>query len=111
MVAPPRLGGAGDLWLALAPDGPRHALRWALLVAAFFWAGPIWWVPRADRGLHESVWEIVVGDSFLWAMLSYRLGLLTGLPAGSAASPVEPAEVEASFAPSGGGAGRLEMTG
>ncbi len=61
------------LWMALAPDGPRHALRWALLVAAFFWAGPIWWVPRADRGLHESVWEIVVGDSFLWAMLSYLL--------------------------------------
>lgn len=63
------------LWMALAPDGPRHALGWALLAAAFFWAGPIWWVPKADRGLHETVWELVVGDSFLWAMFTYLLAI------------------------------------
>jgi alpha-1,2-mannosyltransferase len=62
-------------WLALAKDAPAHGRRWALVVAIFFWAGPIWWVPVADRGLHEHVWEIVVGDSFLWVMLAFLAGV------------------------------------
>jgi hypothetical protein len=32
-------------------------------------------VPKADRGLHEKVWELLVGDSFLWAMLLFLVGV------------------------------------
>jgi alpha-1,2-mannosyltransferase len=63
------------LWLAVASDRPVHGRQWAIGVAVFFWAGPIWWVPKADRGLHEKVWELLVGDSFLWAMLLFLVGV------------------------------------
>jgi alpha-1,2-mannosyltransferase len=63
------------LWLALAPDRPVHGRRWAIGAALFFWAGPIWWVPSEDWGLHEKVWELVVGDSYLWAMLVFIIGV------------------------------------
>lgn len=62
-------------WLALAPDRPAHGRRWAVGLAVFFWAGPIWWVPRADRGLHEKLWALFVGDSFLWVMLACLLAV------------------------------------
>jgi alpha-1,2-mannosyltransferase len=90
-------------WLALAPDRPRYGRRWAVAAAVFFWAGPIWWVPSADRGLHEKVWELVVGDSFLWVMLASLLGVAGLLayrrlrsipPEPTDDQPVEPAEVE-----------------
>jgi alpha-1,2-mannosyltransferase len=63
------------VWLAFAPDRPVHGVRWAVAVAVFFWAGPIWWVPTPDRGLHEKPWELFVGDSYLWAMLVFLLGV------------------------------------
>jgi alpha-1,2-mannosyltransferase len=59
------------VWLAFARDAPVHGERWALGVAIFFWARPIWWVPIADRGLHEKPWELLVGDAYFWAMLVF----------------------------------------
>lgn len=63
------------VWLAAAPDRPRHGRTWAAVVAVFFWAHPIWWVPKADRYLPAKLWEVVVGDAYLWAMLGFLLGV------------------------------------
>jgi alpha-1,2-mannosyltransferase len=63
------------LWVALARDRPAHGRKLAAVMAVFFWAGPIWWVPKSDRGLHEKVWELVVGDSFLWVMLAFLVAV------------------------------------
>ncbi len=62
-------------WFALGTDAPARGRRWAVAIALFFWARPIWWVPRHDRGLHEKPWELIVGDSYLWAMLAFLLGV------------------------------------
>ncbi|HXY44125.1 MAG TPA: glycosyltransferase 87 family protein, partial [Acidimicrobiales bacterium] len=85
------------LWLALAPDRPVNGKGWAIGVALFFWAGPIWWVPSSDWGLHEKVWELVVGDSYLWVMLAFIIGVPVLLGRRRAwSSPAEaPAEAEA----------------
>jgi alpha-1,2-mannosyltransferase len=62
-------------WLAFAPDRPVHGRKWAVAVAVLFWAHPIWWVPAADAGLHEKAWELVVGDAYLWAMLTFLVAV------------------------------------
>jgi hypothetical protein len=64
------------LWFALGADRPAGGWRWPTAIALFFWAGPIWWVPRHDqRGLHQKIWELIVGDAFFWAMLAFLLGI------------------------------------
>jgi alpha-1,2-mannosyltransferase len=63
------------IWMAAAPDRPRHGAAWAVAVAVFFWAHPIWWVPEADRYLPTKLWEVIVGDAYLWAMLGFLVGV------------------------------------
>lgn len=64
------------LWFALGADRPAGGWRWPAAIAVFFWAGPIWWVPRHDqRGLHQKIWELILGDAFFWAMLAFLLGV------------------------------------
>ena len=64
------------LWFALGTDRPAGGWRWPTAVAVFFWAGPIWWIPRHDqRSLHQMLWELMLGDAFFWAMLAFLLGI------------------------------------
>ena len=52
-------------WLALAPDRPVHGEWWAALVAAVFWAAPIWWVPHGSAVRYAGHgWLILLADSF-----------------------------------------------
>jgi len=52
-------------WLALAPDRPPHGEWWAALVAAIFWAAPIWWVPHGSSVRYAGPgWLMLLGDSF-----------------------------------------------
>ncbi|MGC9960683.1 MAG: glycosyltransferase 87 family protein [Acidimicrobiales bacterium] len=63
------------IWMAAAPDRPRHGRAVAVAAAVFFWAHPIWWVPETDRYLPTKLWEVVVGDAYLWAMLAFLVGV------------------------------------
>jgi hypothetical protein len=86
------------LWLALGRDRPRYG-RWiAGAGAVLFWSAPIWWVPHGRLlELHLDVWQLVAGDSFLvavvtfvgWVAFRLRHSLLPKAP--DDAEPVAPA--------------------
>ena len=62
------------LWLALGEDRPRLGVPLAIGTAVLFWIAPIWWVPYAGSDLHLSVWQLVAGDSFFFALLVFLVG-------------------------------------
>jgi alpha-1,2-mannosyltransferase len=63
------------VWLALAPDRPAFGRVWAGLAALWFWYGPIWRVPYGSgRELHDTVAQLLVGDSYSIAMMFFVLG-------------------------------------
>jgi alpha-1,2-mannosyltransferase len=52
-------------WLALASDRPAHGEWWAALVAAVFWAAPIWWVPHGPSIPYAGHgWLMLIADAF-----------------------------------------------
>jgi alpha-1,2-mannosyltransferase len=59
-------------WLALGTDRPAYGEWWSLAVAAFFWAGPVWWVNHgsghnyAGRG-----WLIPLSDSYFFLLVGF----------------------------------------
>jgi alpha-1,2-mannosyltransferase len=63
------------LWLALAEDRPRFGGSIAIATVLLFWSAPIWWVPHANLlELHLNAWQLVAGNSFLWAMVIFMAG-------------------------------------
>jgi alpha-1,2-mannosyltransferase len=69
------------VWLAVGADRPRRGPLLAGLAAALFVAAPIWWVPTSWRvthnppELHQDHWQLIVGNSFLFAMLVFLAGV------------------------------------
>ena len=69
------------IWLAAGADRPRRGPLLAGLTAALFVVAPIWWVPtswqvtRRAPELHQNHWQLVVGNSFLFAMLVFLGGV------------------------------------
>jgi hypothetical protein len=58
------------LWLALAPDRPRHGRAIAAVTAIVFWSAPIWWVPyKNTTDLHLSGLQLLAGNSFFLALV------------------------------------------
>jgi len=62
------------LWLAFGEDRPRLGVPLAIGTAVLFWIAPIWWVPYAGSDLHLSAWQLVAGDSFFLALLTFLVG-------------------------------------
>jgi alpha-1,2-mannosyltransferase len=63
------------LWLGLAKDRPRFGVPLAIGTAVLFWIAPIWWVPYVGTSdLHLNAWQLVAGNSFLFAVLLFLLG-------------------------------------
>jgi alpha-1,2-mannosyltransferase len=63
------------LWLALAPDRPRWGRPLAAATAVLFWSAPVWWVPYKNTSdLHLDPLQLVVGNSFFFAMLLFLAG-------------------------------------
>jgi alpha-1,2-mannosyltransferase len=68
------------IWLAAGTDRPRRGPLFAGLTAALFIAAPIWWVPtswnaRYSPELHQNHWQLLAGNSFLFAMLAFLAGV------------------------------------
>jgi alpha-1,2-mannosyltransferase len=64
------------IWMAAAPDRPAHGRALAAATFALFAAGPIWWMPHSQlRELHETAWQLVVGNSFFLAALGFLAGV------------------------------------
>jgi alpha-1,2-mannosyltransferase len=69
------------VWLAAGADRPRRGPLLAGVAAVLFVAAPIWWVPTSWRvsadppELHQSHWQLVAGNSFLFAMLVFLGGV------------------------------------
>jgi alpha-1,2-mannosyltransferase len=58
------------LWMALGEDRPRFGGSMAFATVLLFWIAPVWWVPHANLlELHLNAWQLVAGNSFLWAMV------------------------------------------
>ena len=63
------------LWLALAPDRPRWGRPLAAATAVLFWSAPVWWVPYKNTSdLHLNPLQLLVGNSFFFAMLLFLAG-------------------------------------
>ena len=63
------------VWLAAAPDRPRHGRVAAGAPAVVFWAAPIWWVPRHHLAeLHLGAWQLVAGNAFSIVALGFVAG-------------------------------------
>jgi alpha-1,2-mannosyltransferase len=69
------------VWLAAGADRPRIGRFLAGLGTALFVAAPIWWVPTSWKvtkhapELHQNHWQLVAGNSFLFAMLAFLGGV------------------------------------
>jgi hypothetical protein len=69
------------IWLAAGADRPRHGPLLAGCTAVLFIAAPIWWVPTSWKvtnhapELHQNFWQLLVGNSFLFAMLAFLVGV------------------------------------
>jgi alpha-1,2-mannosyltransferase len=67
-------------WLALAPDRPLHGAWWAVLVAALFWAAPIWWVPHGSSVRYAGHGgAMVLADSFFIVMCAVLIAVAVRL--------------------------------
>ena len=63
------------LWLALGEDRPRAGLPMAIGAAVLFWIAPIWWVPYVRTSdLHLGPWQLVAGNSFFFALVTFLVG-------------------------------------
>ncbi|MGD0378457.1 MAG: glycosyltransferase 87 family protein [Acidimicrobiales bacterium] len=68
------------IWMAAGADRPRRGRLLAGFTAVLFIAAPIWWVPtswkvtRHAPELHQNFWQLVAGNSFLFAMLAFLAG-------------------------------------
>ncbi len=64
------------LWLVLADDRPVGGWIWAAGAALLFWIAPIWWVPyEHNRELGENAWQLLLGNSFFFAMMVFLIGV------------------------------------
>ena len=69
------------IWLEAGADRPRRGPLLAGVTAVLFIAAPIWWVPTSWKvttkppELHQNSWQILVGNSFLLAMLAFLVGV------------------------------------
>jgi alpha-1,2-mannosyltransferase len=69
-------------WLVLGADRPRHSRLVTLGVAALFILGAPWFVPwRHTTELAENAWQLVVGDSYILALVILMAGLAISLTA------------------------------
>jgi alpha-1,2-mannosyltransferase len=81
------------IWLAVGADRPRRGPLLAGLAAALFLAAPIWWVPTSWRvtnhppELHQNHWQLLAGNSFLFAMLVFLAGVAVMLAGRRGTSP------------------------
>jgi alpha-1,2-mannosyltransferase len=68
------------IWLAVGADRPRRGRILAGIAAVLFIAAPIWWVPTSwmvtkdPPELHQNHWQVLAGNSFLFAMLAFLAG-------------------------------------
>jgi alpha-1,2-mannosyltransferase len=73
------------IWLAVGTDRPRQGPWLAGFAAVLFMAAPIWWVPTSwlvtthAPELHQNRWQLVLGNSFLFAMLAFLAGVVVML--------------------------------
>jgi len=85
------------VWLAAAVDRPRRGPLLAGFAAVLFIAAPIWWVPTSWRvsadppELHQNQWQLLVGNSFCFAMLAFLAGVAIMLARRRATSVRTPA--------------------
>ena len=69
------------IWLAAGADRPRRGLLLAGITAVLFVVAPIWWVPtswnvtKEAPELHQNHWQLLAGNSFLYAMLAFLVGV------------------------------------
>ena len=69
------------IWLAAGADRPRRGPLLAGFTVVLFVAAPIWWVPRSWKvtnhapELHQNHWQLLAGNSFLFAMLAFLGGV------------------------------------
>ena len=69
------------VWLAVGVDRPRQGPLLAGATAVLFIAAPIWWVPTSWKvtnnppELHQNSWQLLLGNSFLLAMLAFLAGV------------------------------------
>ncbi|HEY1990390.1 MAG TPA: glycosyltransferase 87 family protein [Acidimicrobiales bacterium] len=64
------------LWLVLADDRPVGGWIWAAAAALVLWKAPIWMVPyNHGRELGETAWQLLLGNSFFWAMMVFLIGV------------------------------------
>ena len=68
------------IWLAAGADRPRRGPLLAGVTAVLFIVAPVWWVPTSWKvtanppELHQNSWQLLVGNSFLLAMLVFLAG-------------------------------------
>ena len=83
------------IWLAVGADRPRRGPLLAAFTVVLFVAAPIWWVPTSWKvtknppELHQNYWQLLVGNSFLFAMLAFLAGVAIMLVRRSAESRLE----------------------
>jgi alpha-1,2-mannosyltransferase len=79
------------LWLSLADDRPKGGRIWAGGAALLFWTAPIWSLPHGGSGqeLREHGWQLVLGNSYFFAMLAFLLGVAAMLLRRSLRPPLE----------------------
>jgi len=62
-------------WLTLARDRPRYGRAIACFVGLVFAFGLPWWVPHSDsRELAEHRWQLLIGNSYVIAVLAILMG-------------------------------------
>jgi alpha-1,2-mannosyltransferase len=65
------------LWLTLAHDRPAYGWAWATLATGWFWSGAIWRVPHGGGAeLHDSFFQLLVGNSYTIAMVVFVGGMI-----------------------------------
>jgi alpha-1,2-mannosyltransferase len=81
------------VWFAAGADRPRHGPLLAGSTTALFVVAPIWWVPTSWKvtkhppELHQNSWQLLVGNSFMFAMLVFLAGVAVMLVRRSVALP------------------------
>jgi alpha-1,2-mannosyltransferase len=69
-------------WLVLGADRPRFGWVWATLTAVLFWTAPIWRIPYGNNlELSESPLHLLLGNSYVLAMMGFLIGIAVLLTA------------------------------
>ncbi len=64
------------IWLVWGADRPAGGRWWAAAGAALFWWAPIWTVPNGgDKELAEHGWQLLWGNSFFFAVVTFEIGV------------------------------------